>query len=508
MTVYSRKSSVCRNSVLMMFGQLAPMLSAIVCMPHIARALGTERLGILSLVWVIVGYFSILDLGLGRAVTRAVADALGKQEIERVPSIFWSAATLQIILGATGGVLLAALSPVVAVHVFHTSGNLLSETRSSFMLAALSLPVVLLSASIIGLLQAAQRFDLANRVRVPIGIANYALPVFCARLWPSLSIVVAVLIVTRVLSLVCLFCLANRVFPGLMRRQAFDAKEFRSLISFGGWVTVSSLISPLLVNADRLILGNLLSMSAVAHYSVPLDAVSRLHLIPGSVVAALFPVFSSETDFDDEGYSNSLALRSLRILLCLLGIPVVFLMALSSDIMRLWMGAEFAHHSSVALAILSIGILINGLATVPYTLLQARGYPSVTAKLHLVELPLHMALCFALTRAWGVNGTAVAWTLRVTIDAVLLSISMFRFTSVSPRSLLQERILSTLGGVLIFGLFLAFGARLCTIPGLRITGCMVAITLMTLSLWARVLDGDDRIRFRSLLSSPLRSRSS
>jgi hypothetical protein len=36
----------------------------------------------LSLAWVVLGYFAIVDLELGRATTKFVAEALGKSEEE------------------------------------------------------------------------------------------------------------------------------------------------------------------------------------------------------------------------------------------------------------------------------------------------------------------------------------------------------------------------------------------------------------------------------------------
>ena len=51
------------------------MLAAMAAAPFLLHTLGTERLGVLSLIWVVVGYVSFLDLGLGRAVTVAVAAA-------------------------------------------------------------------------------------------------------------------------------------------------------------------------------------------------------------------------------------------------------------------------------------------------------------------------------------------------------------------------------------------------------------------------------------------------
>ena len=63
---------------------------------------------------------------------------------------------------------------------------------------------------------------------------------------------------------------------------------------------------------------------------------------------------------------------------------------------------------------------MNCFSMIPFALIQSGGRPDITAKLHLIELPLYLVTVWALTKSLGIEGTAIAWTLRVTIDAVLL----------------------------------------------------------------------------------------
>ena len=58
-----------RNTILNVLGYGLPMLVAIFAIPLLVKGLGTERFGILTLAWVIIGYLSLFDLGLGRALT-------------------------------------------------------------------------------------------------------------------------------------------------------------------------------------------------------------------------------------------------------------------------------------------------------------------------------------------------------------------------------------------------------------------------------------------------------
>src|SRR5690348_387114 len=72
----TRSSLLARNTGWNLFGQFAPMVVAVFVIPRIIRALGTDRFGALSIAWMVVGYFSLFDLGLGRALTNLVAQKL------------------------------------------------------------------------------------------------------------------------------------------------------------------------------------------------------------------------------------------------------------------------------------------------------------------------------------------------------------------------------------------------------------------------------------------------
>ena len=76
-----------QNTVWNLLGQILPMVVAIATIPIIVRELGVERFGVLSLVWVVVGYFSLFDLGIGRALTKFVSDKLGTNKEMRFPHL-------------------------------------------------------------------------------------------------------------------------------------------------------------------------------------------------------------------------------------------------------------------------------------------------------------------------------------------------------------------------------------------------------------------------------------
>jgi len=281
-----------RNTLLNLLGQGAPLLVAIVTTPFIIRGLGSERYGILSVALVVLGYFGLFDLGLGRATTRFVATALSGNKASDVPAIAWSAISAQAGLGLLGTLVLLLIAPVTVTRILNIQAGLIDEARRTLYVLAFSIPAVLVAGSLRGVLEAAQRFDLVNVAAAPLSAATFILPLAGVILRWKLPAIVAILLGSRLAGLVVFYALCVHVFPALKRVPHFDLATARELLSFGGWVTISSIISPFLVYLDRIMVGVLLTMTAVAYYSAPYEMVTRVLIIPISLVGTLFPAFS------------------------------------------------------------------------------------------------------------------------------------------------------------------------------------------------------------------------
>src|ERR1700680_2607787 len=95
---------IAKNSLFNLFGQILPMLAGLLTIPYIIRGLGTAEYGILSIAIMLLGYFSIFDLGLSRATVKFVAENLSAETIHRVPELVWTSLSLLVVLGTIGGI--------------------------------------------------------------------------------------------------------------------------------------------------------------------------------------------------------------------------------------------------------------------------------------------------------------------------------------------------------------------------------------------------------------------
>ena len=485
--------SLLRNTLFNFAAQAVPLALGIITTPFLIRALGTDRYGLLGLAWVVLGYFTMFDLGLGRAVTKYVAEFLAQDRRKRALDLVWSAVIVQTILGLLGTLVLVGIAPVLTTRVLHISPLLRGEALSVFRLLGVALPVVLISGSFSGLLEAVRRFDLVNAVRTPLSVLSLLLSVLGAMAGLSLSAIVGVVLLTRVVALLALIILALRIFPQL-RSLSPESSLIRRLLTYGGWVTVSSVVAPILVYLDRLVVATLMSLGALAYYTAPYDAATKLWIIPASLTTTLFPTFSSLQSTRDRDHLGVLLARAVKLVALTLGPIVVLLTLFAPEILQLWLGTEFSRRSALPLQILSWGVLVNSLAHVPYSMLHGIGRPDLPAKFHIAELPVYAGLSWLLIGRWGISGAAAAWTIRVTLDALLVFGAAFSVCRFPLRTLTLHRVPSTgLALVMLVGLTYGVKRLVTTLPLVTQTLFFGALLgLFAWVVWIGVLDAVER----------------
>jgi O-antigen/teichoic acid export membrane protein len=428
-----------KNTLWNLLGTVAPLLVAVPAVPRLIHAMGTDRFGVLTLAWVVIGYFSLFDFGFGRALTKLVAEKLGNGRNGDIPDLFWTSLALMLVFSCVGGAVMAAVSPWMVHEVLRIPLAIQAETLRAFYVLAASVPVVIASTALRGFLEAHQRFGVSTAVRVPLGAFTFAGPFLVLPFSANLLPIVGILAAARLAACAVLWAFCLGVHPGLVKDIAVRWNSASSLFRFGGWMTVSNTVGPLIVYVDRFLIGALVSMSAVAYYATPSEVVSRLLIVPSAIVGVLFPAFS--TGFaQDLARTRVLFVRGLKYTFLALFPCVLVMIVFAREGLTWWVGTEFAQHGTLVLQCLAIGVFFNGLAYVPFALVQGAGRPDLTGKLHLMELPAYTSLLWLMVREYGIEGAAVAWSLRTFFDALAL-FGMARRLLPTPGSLRQGAVL-------------------------------------------------------------------
>lgn len=407
------------NTAWNLVGMCAPMFVALFSIPLLIRGLGDDRFGLLALVWMLVGYFSIFDLGLGRALTKMTAECLGRKEQEQVPGLFWTSMALMTGLGLVVAVLLWFGAPWLALKVLNVPEHLRPETLAAFRVVSFGLPVVVAITGLIGVLEAYQRFKLINLVRIPTGMFTFLGPLAVLPFSTSLFAVVGVLIAGRVAEWLIYFLSCLRCEPRLRTMIRFEFPKVKGLLCFGGWMTVSMIATPLMIHIDRFLIGAIISVGAVAYYVTPAEIVVKLLIFPRAWVSVLFPAFASNFFVDRPAVTKMFG-QGVKFLLAASFPVILAVVAFAPEGLLLWLGPEFSTHSTPVMRWLAAGILVYSLAFLPCALLQGAGRPDITAKVHLAELVAYLVLASVMIHFFGIVGAAMAWFVRGALDAAVM----------------------------------------------------------------------------------------
>lgn len=404
------------NTALNLGSALAPIVLTAITVPLYVDAVGVARFGVLSLAWLLLGYFGVFNLGLGRATANDLAKLRDASAEER-QNVFWTALAMNAALGLVGGAALLAFGRLLVRQVLDLPQSLQLELLDALPWLALGVPFLTISIVCYGALEGLERFAVVNSIQVATAFVFQLAPLAVAHaVSPSLSSVVPMLVLAPVLGAVLAIVACARLLP-LAGRPRVDGVSARRLFRYGGWVTVSDLVGPLLTVLDRFAIGAVSGARALGVYAVPSSVVTRLGVLPMSLARALFPRLSLLSELA----ARSIARTSTRALAVVMTPLVVVALVLAEPLLRAWVGDGIAGEGAPVAEILLVGLWFNSLAFIPSTSLLARRRPDVPAKLHVAELPPYLAGLWAALTLWGIEGAAAAWTVRVVVDAALLA---------------------------------------------------------------------------------------
>jgi O-antigen/teichoic acid export membrane protein len=486
--------TVARNAVWNLIGLAAPLPIALVTIPLLTGSLGPDRFGVLALIWALVGYSGLFDLGLGRVVTKVTAQELAADRSHEVPALISTALLFLAAIGFAAAVLVVLLIPRLVDSVLKIPVPLQSEARQALTLLALFLPFLTTSSGLRGMLEAQQRFALVSAVSVTTGCFTLIGPALLLPYSHSLVALVAAILAGRLVAWVIYLLVCFRTLRRLQQAIRPHLQLLGPMLRFGGWLTVSNIIGPMLTYFDRFIVSSLLSVAAVGFYTVPYDLVSKTSILPSALGGVLFPAFAASYE-QDRARSERLFGWGVKILIFMLVPLMLTLLVFAREGLQFWLGSEFALKSTPVLQWLAVGMLINGLAQIPFVLVQAAGRPDLTAKLHTSELVPYLISLWWLVRAFGITGAAMAWTARATVDTLIL---LWFARTLLPRSTtLILRVSLTVGAALLIGVLTSQANSLALRVLLLATTFIVFVPLA----WFMLLAPEDHDLVKRLFSS-------
>jgi O-antigen/teichoic acid export membrane protein len=493
---------IAKNSIFNLLGLILPMVVGVITLPYVIKGIGTDGYGILSIAFLVLGYFSIFDLGLSRATVKFVAEHLSPDQIHKVPGLVWTSLTLLVGLGCMFGIIGAMLVPVMMTRFFKMPPSFIGDARLSIVIMCLAMPIMLGTDALRGVLEAAQRFDLVNLVKVPASVLFSLSSALAVSMGISVPGMVLMLVLIRLTSMVVYLLLCFRVFPRLREKYEFSREALGPLTIFGGWIMVSNITGPIFGYLERFMIASMLSVSLLTFYSVPFDLVGKTLIFPMSIIPSLFPYFSYHSTKGRKEVSDVTSRVAKYMLLVLTPAAAVFFF-FARQILQLWLGDQFANQSTTVMQLVALLFFLNAFALLPYTSVQALGRPELKAILDLLVLPLYALSAWWLMRRAGINGAALAKLFVTVVDFSALYIIASRLKAFSIRDCFSGPLMRALAISTGLAMVVAVIASLHARIGVSIIMLIFTFLVYLVLFWIFAVDSADRMVVKNLWAQAL-----
>ncbi|MDR9418370.1 flippase [Gracilimonas sp.] len=479
-----------RNVLWSLGGKVLPIAVALFAIPVLIGKLGDARFGLLSIIWVIIGFASFLDLGLGRAAVKFISEKIGLNKEEDIPGIFGVAWLIILCIGSLLGVMLFFCDELLVQQVFEIEEHLHEQARLSVIYTAIALPFVFSNSVFSAVFKAYQEFKTLAWIQGSNSILNYLAPLLVLVYTDQFSVVIASLVFLKVATFAVYLGILVTVRKNLFH---FDfskiKKSVKPLLLFGGWASVSNVVSPLLDYFDRFLIASVITVAAVTYYATPLDILVKISAIFVSVVTVLFPAISNAV-VHDKKRSGQLMRGGMEATACFSFPILLFIAFFSFEILELWINTELAAESMMVLQVFCVGYYLKSLTYIPYAFLHGFNKPDIAAKIHLFELAVYAIILYLLASAYGILGAAIAHSARLFMDYLLMSIYADRqFSGNKNFQKFYGMAFLSAGAITLSFLVESFEIRLMLFP--------VIVVIFALVMWKYQLSGEVKGFFKS-----------
>lgn len=423
MVAVSERRRLTVNTIANGIAQFAGMASGFVLMPFIVREFGLAPYGLYMIAQSIVGYTSLLDLGVGASLIKLIAEHVARKEYEESSRLASGGLAFYAAVGIIVAVMVAlmalnveALFPVVAGNAALLRNLLLVASIGSLLGWPLGTGSVLL--------QSHQRYTTTARTALLSVLANIAVTVLVLASHRGLVVLMALTSLVGVAAGTLNTVLGLRAVRP-MRVNPFRTggrSTFQRIFKLSWALFVMQVCSVIIYQqTDRLILGVWAGAAAVTLYEAASKFQSLVVQLTGFSNSAVLPFASSLHADQRESALQTLFLRGTKYSLALVLPFVVTLMIFARPLLLRWLGPEFAAQALAAQVFLSHQLLTPSTAVgdaattgmgaikkrVPYVVwILAAGNLAIalalvgrlgilavvlgTAVPHLIDYPLHM----------------------------------------------------------------------------------------------------------------------
>jgi len=398
-----------RNTVANGVGSVVVALLAVVLTPYFLRRLGPAEYG----VWLLAlgltfgsGYLGLADLGLQQAGVRMVASARSRNDVPEISRVISTMAVLFLAVGLVLAVVLA-MSAHVLTSVFSLPPALVSTARTVFALVGLQIALDLPGASLLALIEGAQRYALLRSVEVGSRLAWAVGAVAVVAQGRGVVAMAVVSLVVAVAGLIVSFLAARRIEPNLSLTFRNAGREtLGEVLRQGSPLIALRVLSVVYRQMDRAIGGVVVGAVAVARYEVAYKIHATAAIALSIAPSAILPAAAYLGAQDDRSKLRRLYLQGTKYAVALCVPVAVAGLIFARALLRTWVGAPYESLTSITRLFLLYPVFVS-VHVIGVTMLVGIRRTRGVLVLSAISIVVNLIVSVALAPSRGISGVVI-----------------------------------------------------------------------------------------------------
>lgn len=374
--------------------------------PFVIKHLGQSGYGIWVLVGSFIGYYGLLNLGVGSAITRYIARFSSQQDTKSLNETANTALTMF----CTTGSLVILLSFFIASPLsrfFQIAPEQLGEFKRIVLVLGIATGLSFPSGVFAAMITARERYVAVNVVNISATLLRSGLTVVILLSGHGLAGIAYPTLAATVISIIAFVMIAKTVMPEFKLQTKFIRLDaLKMLLVYGSFTTVIAVADLLRLKIDSIVIGKMIGMAEVGIYGVAAFLIQYMLSIVASGMGVLAPRFASLDGSDNRGELKETFLLALSISSFISCGVALLLLLFGRAFILLWVGKDFTAAVPV-LTILTVSYAFalsqNPAISLMYALNKHRYYAVVT----MIEAIANILLSILLARQYGIIGVAL-----------------------------------------------------------------------------------------------------
>ncbi|MGL5089003.1 MAG: lipopolysaccharide biosynthesis protein [Cetobacterium sp.] len=414
-----KKNELKIGTLLSLVTVILSSLIQIIYTPMYMKYLGPGDYGINSLVQSIMGYISILNLGLGNTMLRYTVRYRAEGKVEEEKSLNGMFLTIFSIL--------MLFSLAIGIYIYINMNNFfgskftfqeLEKTKSIFIImflnVVLSFPLSIFSTNI----TSREKFIYQRGIKLITIILN---PLIGVVLMLNGFGLLELTISTLIFTLISYgFDIIYSVYLGMrIKFSKFNKGILKDIFTYSFFIFLNVLIDQIYWGTDRVIIGKYVGIAGIAVYSIG-GIFNTLYMgFAAAISGVLFPRINRLIVEGKNKEIDEMFLKIGRLQYIVLGLISSGFILFGKDFITLWVGKDYIEAYKIALWIM-IPLTIPLIQSTGVAIIQAKNMHQFRSIIYLVIAFLNLALSILFVKKYGAIGCAVATGISFILGQIII----------------------------------------------------------------------------------------